>query len=64
MHFGPPHRDFELQLESEGAGGDKHTERVRQLFHRQLQVPLADGPAVMEGYKAWEEKHGQVSSLY
>lgn len=47
-----------MELEAEGKGGDKQEEVVRQLFARQLQVPLLDGPATMEEYGAWEAKHG------
>ena len=36
-----------------GAGGDKQSERVRGLFHRQLQVPLEQGPATMAAYTEW-----------
>ncbi len=38
-----------------GAGGDKQSQRVRSLYHRQLQVPLAEGPAAMAAYKEWED---------
>ena len=36
-----------------GAGGDKQPDRVRSVFHRQLQVPLEQGPATMDAYKAY-----------
>ena len=49
-----PSRDWELSVLASGAGGDKQSERVRSLFHRQLQVPLAQGPAAMAAYKEWE----------
>ena len=44
-----------------GGGGAKQSERVRSLFHRQLQVPLTQGPAAMAAYKEWEAG-GDVSS--
>ncbi|KAG1673451.1 hypothetical protein FOA52_002217 [Chlamydomonas sp. UWO 241] len=52
------YRTFELSLEEAGTGGDKHEDRVRTLFGRQLAVPLSDGDATMEAYAAWEKKHG------
>lgn len=34
----------------------KQQQRVRALFHRQLQVPLADGAATLAACQAWETK--------
>ncbi len=50
-----PSREWELSVLTAGAGGDKQSERVRSLFHRQLQVPLAQGPAAVAAYKEWED---------
>lgn len=33
---------------------EKQQARVRSLFHRQLQVPLADGAAALAAYQTWE----------
>ena len=35
-------------------GDARQLERVRQLFNRQLQVPLPDGSATYEQYKGFE----------
>ena len=53
-------RAWELSVLAAEAGGDKQPERVRSLFHRQLQVPLAQGPAAMAAYMEWEAG-GKVS---
>ena len=53
-------REWEFSVLAAEAGGDKQSERVRSLFHRQLQVPLAQGPAAMAAYQEWEAG-GEVS---
>eukprot|EP00887_Chlorella_sp_A99_P001390 scaffold8.g1390.t1 len=49
----------EALLEAADAGGDAEAReaaagRVRQLYARQLQVPLADGGETLAAYEAWE----------
>eukprot|EP00798_Chlamydomonas_sp_ICE-L_P021550 gene21550-28543_t len=53
------YRKFELAVEAKGQGGDKQQDKVRQLFHRQLQVPLEDGEATLAAYVQWESKHAK-----
>ena len=57
----PLRRGYELALEGVGAGGDKHEERLRGLWARQLAVPLGGGEEVMAEYAAWEQGKGKVS---
>jgi len=33
-------------------------ESLRNLFHRQLRIPLADHAQTLEQYKDWEQEHG------
>jgi hypothetical protein len=40
-----------------GQEGAKALERVRQLYQRQLQVPLAGNDQLMKEYEAWEAEH-------
>ena len=49
-----PYREHEQGVLGKGQGGDKQQQRVRQLFHRQLLVPLQDGEDTMAKYQAWE----------
>lgn len=37
---------------------EKQVQRIRNLFHRQLSVPLADLCSTLLTYKAWEAEHG------
>lgn len=37
---------------------EKQVQRIRNLFHRQLSVPLADLSSTLHTYKAWEAKQG------
>ncbi|GFR47944.1 hypothetical protein Agub_g9748 [Astrephomene gubernaculifera] len=64
------YRKFELAVEAKlaaaagaagGGGGaaSRQQDRVRALYQRQLQVPLQDGSATLEEYKAWEAGHGK-----
>ena len=54
-------RDVEQQLLASDPTSDSQLQRVRQLFQRQLLVPLAQGPSTLQAYKAWEASlpHGQ-----
>lgn len=54
------HRSFEQALADEGQGGDKQLERVRSLFHRQLQMPGNNMDALLAEYEAWEGAHGKA----
>lgn len=49
-------RDYEAQLAASDPTADAQQQRVRQLYHRQLQVPLADGAKSLQSYRAWEAK--------
>lgn len=39
-------------------GREKQVQRIRNLFHRQLSVPLANLRSLLLGYKAWEVEQG------
>lgn len=47
-------RDVEQQLLASDPTSETQLQRVRQLFQRQLLVPLAQGPSTLQAYKAWE----------
>lgn len=47
-------REYEEQLAAAEPISDAQLQRVRQLYHRQLQVPLADAAQTMQAYKTWE----------
>lgn len=47
-------REWEASLLAQNSADEKQQARVRSLFHRQLQVPLADGAAALAAYQAWE----------
>lgn len=47
-------REAEQQLLASDPHSDTQQHRVRQLFHRQLLVPLTNGPATLQAYKQWE----------
>lgn len=49
-----------MEVEAAGKGGDKQSDKVRALFNRQLQLPLAGHAETLEAYKEWEAKHGKV----
>ncbi len=44
-------------------GDEQQQGRVRALFHRQLQVPLADGTDTLREYQSWESTHGSASQV-
>lgn len=39
-------------------GKEKQIQRVRNIFHRQLSVPLEDMNSSLLAYKVWEVEHG------
>ena len=49
-------REWEVSLLARDPEDAKQQQRVRALFHRQLQVPLADGAATLAACQAWETK--------
>ncbi|KAJ3681419.1 hypothetical protein LUZ60_015908 [Juncus effusus] len=57
------YREFEQALvltfsENETEEKAKQTQRIRNLFHRQLAVPLADSESTLKDYKIWESEQG------
>ena len=49
-----PCRAYEAQLAAADPSAEAQQQRVRQLFHRQLLVPLADGGKTSQSYQEWE----------
>jgi RNA recognition motif-containing protein len=47
--------------ESDIEGREKQVQRIRNLFHRQLSVPLVDLKSTLLTYKAWEAEQGNNS---
>lgn len=47
-------REAEQQLLASDPASDSQQQRVRQLFHRQLLVPMAEGPTALQAYEDWE----------
>lgn len=37
---------------------DKQVQRIRNIFHRQLSIPLVDMESTLQAYKAWEAEQG------
>ncbi|XP_073287671.1 uncharacterized protein [Primulina huaijiensis] len=69
LHIAEGHRIWELYREFEEANfltidemesglKEKQVQRIRNLFHRQLSVPLADIRSTLRTYKAWESSQG------
>ncbi|XP_021863531.1 uncharacterized protein [Spinacia oleracea] len=57
------YKEFEQAIcllvdDSNTEGKEKQIQRVRNIFHRQLSVPLADMKSSLLVYKAWEVEHG------
>ncbi|CAN4108217.1 unnamed protein product [Withania somnifera] len=57
------YREFEQAIfltidEAHADSREKHIHRIRNLFHRQLSVPLADLSSTLLTYKAWEAEQG------
>ena len=49
-----PCREYEHELSAQDPTSDAQLQRVRQLHHRQLQVPLAEAAQTMQSYLKWE----------
>lgn len=47
-------REYEHELSARDPTSDAQLLRVRQLYHRQLQVPLAEAAQTMQSYLKWE----------
>lgn len=54
-------RSYEQAVLSEGKGGDKQAEAVRQLYQRQLQTPQPSAQQLLHEYEEWEKETGHVS---
>ncbi|KAA8536632.1 hypothetical protein F0562_029110 [Nyssa sinensis] len=59
------YREFELALfhtidETDTEAREKQVQRIRNIFHRQLSVPLIDLSSTLLVYKAWEVEQGNV----
>ncbi|CAO2829854.1 unnamed protein product [Amaranthus hypochondriacus] len=57
------YREFEQAIcltidDSDAEGKEKQIQRVRNIFHRQLSVPLADANSTLLAYKLWEMELG------
>ncbi|KAA6422191.1 MAG: hypothetical protein FRX49_07942 [Trebouxia sp. A1-2] len=48
------YREYEHELSARDPTSDAQLLRVRQLYHRQLQVPLAEAAQTMQSYLKWE----------
>jgi hypothetical protein len=47
-------REYEHELSAQDPTSDAQLQHVRQLHHRQLQVPLAEAAQTMQSYLKWE----------
>ena len=47
-------REHEAELAAADPTSDAQQQRVRQLYHRQLLVPLADAAQTLQSYHEWE----------
>ncbi|KAI3445538.1 hypothetical protein Pfo_002203 [Paulownia fortunei] len=74
LHVAEGHRIWELYREFEQAifltigetdsgAKEKQIHRIRNLFHRQLSIPLADLKSTLLSYKAWEADHGSSNDV-
>lgn len=57
------YREFEQALyqnidASDAVAKDKQVQRIRNIFHRQLSIPLVDMESTLQVYKAWEAEQG------
>ncbi|XP_057251973.1 uncharacterized protein LOC104897005 isoform X2 [Beta vulgaris subsp. vulgaris] len=57
------YREFEQAIcltieDSDTEGKEKQIQRIRNIFHRQLSVPLADMNSSLHAYKVWEVELG------
>jgi hypothetical protein len=54
-------RSFEQELlEALGGADEKQQERLRALWHRQLQLPQSNAGELLAEYEAWEASSGKV----
>ncbi|KAL3620760.1 hypothetical protein CASFOL_035672 [Castilleja foliolosa] len=74
LHVAEGHKIWELYREFEQAilftieetdtgAREKQIQRVRNLFHRQLSIPLADLKSTLLAYKAWEADNGSLNDV-
>ena len=49
-------RQYEAELAAADPTSDAQQQRVRQLYHRQLLVPLAAAAHTLQSYREWEAK--------
>ncbi|KAF8058134.1 sart3 [Scenedesmus sp. PABB004] len=54
-------RAFEQGLAEAAPADEKQVERVRALWHRQLQLPQLKAAELLAEYEAWEAEHGKVA---
>eukprot|EP00775_Hariotina_reticulata_P001716 gene1716-2059_t len=61
-HLWQLYRSYEMGVAEAAPGGDdrnKALEKVRSLFHRQLQLPQPAAAELLQEYEAWEEQDGK-----
>ncbi|RVW44339.1 Squamous cell carcinoma antigen recognized by T-cells 3 [Vitis vinifera] len=59
------YREFEQAIlltidENDNEAKEKQVQRIRNIFHRQLSVPLANMRSTLLAFKAWEVEQGNV----
>eukprot|EP00878_Enallax_costatus_P019725 GHUV01020818.1.p1 GENE.GHUV01020818.1~~GHUV01020818.1.p1 ORF type:complete len:482 (+),score=163.78 GHUV01020818.1:194-1639(+) len=59
-HIWQTYRSHEQSV-AEESGDEKQLERVRSLYHRQLQLPNPQAPELLQEYEEWETQHGKAS---
>jgi hypothetical protein len=56
-------RAFEQELlDAAGGSDEKQLERLRALWHRQLQLPQSTAAELLAEYEAWEASSGKVGA--
>ncbi|WIA33569.1 hypothetical protein OEZ86_006693 [Tetradesmus obliquus] len=61
-HIWQLYRAFEQELlDAAGGSEEKQLERLRALWHRQLQLPQASAAALLAEYEAWEASSGKAA---
>eukprot|EP00884_Botryococcus_braunii_P015613 jgi/Botrbrau1/2735/Bobra.0164s0015.1 len=56
------YRLFAEGMLQSGQAQEKQVNALRSLFHRQLQVPLAEGPSTLKAYQEWEQGLGPAGT--
>lgn len=56
-------RSYEQSV-AEQSSDEKQLERVRSLYHRQLQLPNPQAAELLQEYETWEAKHGKVRDMW